>query len=144
LRALQVFAPLAVFGADLCVVRLQIAEEIGYRHPEDLCHRRETGCADTGGAPFVLLDLLESQAEGVPPRLLVHPQEQPPPTNPTADMHIDRVWDTCAAPVFRRRLRLVRFFRQSLQPTSPFPPYPARLQRVHPKRKQHSTNGGSI
>lgn len=47
--------------------------------------------ADTIGAPFVFLNLLEGKADGVAQFLLAHAQQGPALTHPGADMDIDGI-----------------------------------------------------
>src|ERR1700746_2917210 len=61
LRTLQVLAPLAVFRADLGIVRPQVAKKVRDRHPQDFRHRRQPRRAYAVGAAFVFLHLLKRQ-----------------------------------------------------------------------------------
>src|SRR5208282_628954 len=65
LRPLQLLTPLPVLGADIAVVRLQIAKKVGDRYTEDVGHRRKPRGAHPIGAAFVLLHLLESESERI-------------------------------------------------------------------------------
>ena len=51
----------------------------------------QAACANAIDALFVLLNLLEGQAQGIREFLLAHTQHDPPGPNPGADMLIDLV-----------------------------------------------------
>src|SRR5205085_5684578 len=81
------------------VRRRQVSEEVRDWHPEDLGSLREAGGADPVGAALVFLHLLKGETQLLREGFLVHPDQQTARADAGADMQIDRVGYSAAAPV---------------------------------------------